>query len=1145
MSGDPAVSPVPPSFALVPGQRLAERYLIEQELGRGGMGVVYRAHDEREDRMVAVKTILSASGGEGVRRFRLEVRTLKSLQHPHIVTVHDSGQANGMPFYVMEYIAGPDLARLRAQRGGFLTFAETITIGVQLGKALAYLHNQGKIHRDIKPANIMLLQSEPASPLHAKLMDFGLIKTADVSAQLTTSGVWLGTLPYLSPEQLKGLRVDRRCDLYALGLVLFELCTGRFPFHAPDLLSLAFQRLTVPPASPWDFRPDLPLALGKTILKLLQVDLHERYALAEEFLTDLAPLAETSVVLAPAPLPRADFVAHSPLIGRDEELNRLADWLHAAWSGAGPFVLVEGEAGVGKTRLLRELAGLARQQKGRRLYGACYEEERLPYGPFAEALRNVVGDSDERFAPLLKGLRAELARLVPTLVPPSEKIPALEPEQARLRLFDAVTRFLVRLSRRRPIILILDDLQWADEGTLELLHYLVRNSQEAAIFVCGTARQGELHAEHPLVALLQAMNRRGLVERLPLKRLSFEAVVGMVPAMLPGGPPPTLLAERLYREAEGNPFFVEEILRAWVEEKRLVCESGHWNLFVGADSSMPDGVADVVARRLGRVSDVEREVLGLAAVLGREFNFDVLLRMAPDPDEGALLDAVENLLRARLLEEVDHPREDRYCFTHNKVQEVVYGQAAASQRRLRHLHRRAGEALEQVYAGRLEQVLDALARHFFQAGERRGVDYGLQAGDAARAVYANREALDYYGQALALAQDLREQGENEALPAQIMALHSGMARVHLLVGAYEAASECYRAALEQLPQARLETDERRQRTSALHRRLSDVYEAQGRFEEAMAELHAAQAALQVSVGPSRELALIYLGIGWLQMRQGNCREAIVNCEQGLRVVPLNDRAAVADLYDTLGIIYRTQGKYVRAATYHQRSLTLREQLSDQAGVAKTCNNLAVVSRHQGDYEQAIAYNQRSLAISEKIGHSEGMASLYNNLGNIHCHLKQYEQAIDFCQRALATYERIGNQLGIAIAFGTLGEAYQDKGDLIKASEYVQLALNKSAEIGDREGLAYAYHLLAEIRLAQGNPTQAVRPGQQALEVANDMGARPYQANAHKVLWQAFLAQGQQDQARIHIEAARQLFSDLGDEDETAAATAALHALGKQ
>jgi predicted ATPase len=1141
MSGDPTASLAHPSFALAPGQRLAGRYLIEQELGRGGMGIVYRAYDEQENRRVAVKTILSAPGGEGVRRFRLEVRTLKSLQHPHIITVHDSGQANGMPFYVMEYIAGPDLARLRAQRGGSLSVAETITIGVQLGKALAYLHNQGKIHRDIKPANIMLLEPDPAPSLHVKLMDFGLIKAADVSAQLTASGVWLGTLPYLSPEQLKGLRVDRRCDLYALGLVLFELCTGRFPFYAEDPLSLAFRRLAVPPISPWEFQPDLPPALGNAILKLLKQDLNARYALAEEFLADLAPLAETTVTLAPVPPPRADFVAHSPLVGRNEELDRLVDRLHAAWSGAGPFILVEGEAGVGKTRLLQELAGLARQQKGRRLHGACYEGEHLPYGPFAEALRDIIGGADQRVAPLLDGLRSELARLIPALtLLPAEQAPDLEPEQARLRLFDAVTRFLVRLSQRRPIVFILDDLQWADEGTLELLHYLARNSQEAAIFICGTARQEELDEEHPLVALLQAMGRRGLVERLPLARLSPTAVGDMVPAMLPGASPPTLLAERLYREAEGNPFFVEEVLKAWVEEGRLLYESSQWNLLVGEDASLPDGVADVIARRLGRVSGVQRDILGLAAVLGREFNFDVLLRMAPDLDEDALLDVVEELLRARLLEEVDHSHEDRYRFTHNKIQEVVYGRTSASRRRLRRLHRRAGEALEQVYAGRLEQVIDALARHFLQAGRRRGVGYGLQAGDAARAVYANQEALDYYGRALALAKDL-----GEGLIEQAVALHFGKAEVHYLVGEYEAASKCFKAALELLPQTDLETDERCQKTATAHRGLARIHDSQGQFEHAMIELHAALDALQTTGCVSSELAWIYKSIGWSQMRQGNYQKAIISCNQGLQAAPPGDHVAVAELEDTLGIIYKSLGEYDRAATYHQRSLALREQLDDQQGIAMTCNNLAAVSQYQGNYEQAIMYGQRALTIDEKLGHITGVADAYNNLGLVYREQGEYERAIQHYEQSLTISERIGKSLGVTLAYVNLGEAYWDKGDLAQSIEYLKLALNKSTEMGFREGLTYTHYLLAQVYLAQHDLDKAVHSGQLALDIANELGAWHYQANAHEVLGQAFSAQGKWNQARMHLKTARRLFSDLGDEAKATTTEAALHALDQR
>jgi tetratricopeptide (TPR) repeat protein len=398
---------------------------------------------------------------------------------------------------------------------------------------------------------------------------------------------------------------------------------------------------------------------------------------------------------------------------------------------------------------------------------------------------------------------------------------------------------------------------------------------------------------------------------------------------------------------------------------------------------------------------------------------------------------------------------------------------------------------------------------------------------------------------LELAAGLRERGENGELAGQVVALHSGMAGVHFLIGEYGAASACYWTVLELLPEAKLEADERRQRTAATHRRLADVYEAQGRYDEALAELHAAQAALQVTVGTSRELALIYQAIGWLQRRQGNYREAIVSCDEGKRVAPPDDHAVVAELDDTLGVIHRTLGEYDHAAACHQRSLALRERLDDQAGIAKTCNNLALVSWQQGDHEQAIVYNRRSLDISERIGHVTGVAWLHNNLGNLYYAQGEYNQAIDSYHRALTTHERIGNQLGIVTALGNLGWARLKQGGLARAVEYAQAALDKSVEIGDREGVTSTHHLLAEIYLAQGDPAQAIHSGQQALEIATDIGARLYQAEAHQVLGQACTELGQRERACTHIEAAWRIFCALGDEERATATKETLDTLNCQ
>jgi tetratricopeptide (TPR) repeat protein len=552
---------------------------------------------------------------------------------------------------------------------------------------------------------------------------------------------------------------------------------------------------------------------------------------------------------------------------------------------------------------------------------------------------------------------------------------------------------------------------------------------------------------------------------------------------------------------------------------------------------MPGSIADIVGRRLRGLPSIETETLEQAAVLGREFNFDVLLEMTAAKDEDTLLDVIEDLLRARLLEEVDHPYEDRYRFAHNKIQEVLY--ARQSRRRLRRGHRAAGEAVEKVYAGRLDGVTEPLARHFVEAGDRRGLEYSLKAGDSARAVYANKEALGYYDRALTLAESLWERGPDSDLAEQVIALCSGTADVNVLVGEYQKAIENLTIVLDLLPETLLESDQRQQMAAATHRRLAGVYEEQGCYDEAMTELQAALVAAPDSEGGAQELALIHKSVGWVQIRQGDYREAIASCNRGLKVVPPEDDGAIADLYHTLGLVHQKLGEYDRSVGYFQRSLTLRERLDDQPGIAKICNSLATVSWLQGNHGQAIDYSQRSLGISEKIGHSTGVASLYNNLGLIYCERGDQDRAIGQYQQALELFERIGNHLGVTLVYGNPGEAYQGKGDLTRAVEYLQLALERSTEIGDREGVTYAHHLLAQIHLARGDLDQALNSGRRALEIADAIGARPYQAEAHLVLGRTRQERNQPDQARPHLGAARRIFADLGDAEKVAVAEAAL------
>ncbi|MGH2593594.1 MAG: serine/threonine-protein kinase PknK, partial [Anaerolineae bacterium] len=846
--------------ALSPGSLLAGRYQIEAALGQGGMGVVYRARDRRAERIVAIKAFFPPAGlEEGPRRFQREFRALTRLQHPRIVRVFDYGEADGVPFYVMEFIPGTDLSALRRARGGRLPLHEVTSIGRQLCDALTYIHAQGVVHRDLKPSNIMLangngaatptsnLQSAtsnlqpPTSNFQIKLVDFGLAKLTDVSANLTESGVMLGTINYMSPEQGQALPIDLRSDLYSLGVLLYELAAGQLPFSADTPLAIMLQHITQSPPFLRSVDPSIPPEFEALVLTLLAKRPNDRPPSAEAVFRALAGLTSLS---APTPAemvtrPRADAVFRAGLIGRQAELARLNESLDQAWAGEGRLIVIEGEAGVGKTRLANELGGHARLRGGLRLLGTCHETERVPYGPIAEWFDDAFRLS-ENFGGIISGFEPELARLIPRLMPSGSAAAdgGLDPQQAKLRFFDAVMRVLARWSERKPLMLLLDDIQWADEATLELLHYLVRNARGQRIFICATARREDRDASSPLAGLLRDLSRQRLFDRIELERLSPQAASELIAALLGLDESPLDLAGRIYTESEGNPFFIEEILKALAEEGLLARRGGRWHLQADAGLTMlriPATIIDVIERRLAHLADTDRSVLNWAAVFGHDFVYDVL-RPAAGLEEDALLDVLDSLLRGQLIAEVRDPRQDKYRFTHAKIREVVYADLSGARRKK--MHRSAGEAIEKIYTTRLGEMSPILAHHFTQGSDvPRAVRYSVQAGDRARKVYANQEAIAFYKQAIDVGgisdADLRTQEIPPSLMEHLIAAHRGVGEVYHLIGEYEQAAASFRAIIHLAPQSARNESERSRLIAEAWRGLGQTREAMGEYGEAL------------------------------------------------------------------------------------------------------------------------------------------------------------------------------------------------------------------------------------------------------------------------------------------------------------------------
>jgi tetratricopeptide (TPR) repeat protein len=435
----------------------------------------------------------------------------------------------------------------------------------------------------------------------------------------------------------------------------------------------------------------------------------------------------------------------TPLIGREPELDALRQSWASARGGRRGLVMLRGEPGVGKTRLTAELARDVHPD-ATVLYAACQADALVSYQPFVDALRHYLRD---RPPPVDLGPgAAQLARLIPELAAPGERTDtaADDPQARRYLLFEGVSELLAGASATTPLLLVLDDLHWADRPTLQLLAHVARAPREARLLIVGTYRRSEVGPSHPLAELLADLRRDRLMESVALAGLD-ERAVGVLIAAQAGHEAPAALVRVIHEATDGNPFFVEEVLRHLIGTGVLFERDGRWASTLDAgEIGVPEGVEAVLARRLGALSDACRATLAQAAVLGREFAFDTLSDMA-GAGEDAVLGALEEALAAQLVVEAPRRATPTYAFTHALVREALYSGLSAPRRQ--RLHARAARAIGQPID---DAAVAALATHHRLAGSHGdpaiAIDCSLRAGERARALFAWDEAARHWDGAL-------------------------------------------------------------------------------------------------------------------------------------------------------------------------------------------------------------------------------------------------------------------------------------------------------------------------------------------------------------------------------------------------------------
>jgi hypothetical protein len=747
-SSQPSSSITP--FSSVPTSFANGRYQVKKLLGEGGKKKVYLAHDTLLDRDIAIYLIKTEKLDEtGRTRITREAQAMAKLgDHPNIASVYDYGEHEGQPYMVAPLLSGGDVEGLIKKAPDHkLPIDKTIEIAKSVCKGLEFAHNKGIIHRDIKPGNVML-----SADGTAKVNDFGLAVAIDRS-RLTQVGMMVGTVSYMPPEQAMGGQVTTKADLYSLGAMLYEMVTGRPPFIGDDSVAIIGQHINTPPVSPTWHRADLPPSLETLIMQLLEKDPDKRPASATVILQALESIGKTKMTAEPTK--EASTPAENPLyrrvfVGRETELKQLQSAFDGVISGQGALCMVLGEPGIGKTALCEQLATYVTLRGGRTLVGHCYEEGSLslPYLAFVEALRSYVLSRD------IKNLREELgtgaadvARIVSEIRERLKVKPRAQkdPEEERYRLMQGVTAFLTNAASIQPLLVVLEDLHDADKGTLDMLTHVSRNLAGARLFIVGTYRDVEVDRTHPLSAALAELRRVSNFGRVILRGLNGDEVRRMLENISQESVPWSL-AETVHRQTEGNPLFVQEVIRYLNEEGLIKRESGQSEGkskdVTRLEMDIPESLRDVIGKRLSILSKACNELLSVASVIGREFAIETLKAVA-NIQEDVFVTALKEAVRLGVLEERSQSGVVQYRFAHAFFRQTLYEEMIAPER-LR-LHRDVARSLETLYSKRLEEHAAELAEHFSQSTDpadlNKAVHYGEMAAKRAMEVYAYGEGV--------------------------------------------------------------------------------------------------------------------------------------------------------------------------------------------------------------------------------------------------------------------------------------------------------------------------------------------------------------------------------------------------------------------
>jgi len=1146
---------------------LISSYRILREVGRGGMGRVYLAESTEETvglpsgSHVAVKILhphlVSEQGFYD--RFLLEAEVGVTIRHENVVRTYEFGDVakdgETLHFIVMEYVEGQTLRALQDELGK-VSEKLCLHIAAEVAAGLAAVHEAGVVHRDVKPENVLITDDHVV-----KLMDLGVALLRDAAIRQTRTGSFVGSVPYAAPEQFRAPdTIDGRVDIFGLGLTLYELSAGEHPFYNEDPHVTLKRVLTEDPRPLGERNPQLTPFFEEFVHALLHRDRDARIQTADEVVA-IASRGEDSEwwslrsqalrVETARPLRRIRVPRETAVHGRSEEIRVLADLFNRVKEGNGQVILIEGEAGIGKTRILDEFIDhLVREGEDFSFLFGDYPPggAATVSGAWSTAYREHFGE--ER---LEETLGKHLAQ-VPLLVDPFAALlrgGAPPPGTPPLTSETLPTAFLTvtrSLAANRPVIVAIEDLHFSPEGGRSLFVALAHAVPADRILLIGTRRPG-LTDHWPT-----EMERLAHVNRMPLDRLGPRNLARILAEAFGSSRLAEELTNRVLIKSDGNPFFVFEIIRGMREAGLLrVREDGSMETTARIrDIDIPSSIRDLVLARISDLHDEDRELLEVAACAGHEFDPALVAESIDLP----ILPALRRFAKIEKKTCLIRSAGRSYVFDHHQIQTTLHTELFPQLREQYHAAIAAaiearespdsmtGETslslcehhLESDHPERCLRWLPVALRHLEDCYlhdtavdliDRVLAQKGLLSGrDLADLHLRKALRLNFLGwrdlqeASLDAALALLQPGDDDALTARILA-----ARGRYLFDVSRA-EEAETALLDAVERAEAAGDQETLSAALLH--LGNATRSQGRIEESQAVIERSMA-IAVEAGDRAGEGQACAGLGLIKNSLGRYEEALALNERGIEIArELGDRDGEASRVGNQGNVLEHLGRVKEAREHQERSLRMIREIGNRRAEVVATFNLAKMIHSEPD--RAIALYERARALAEEIRFETAISAVAGNEGLLHRARGRMASALLALEIQFEKAREFGNGVGEAIATLNKGSILRNLGRTPEAIKLCLWAVERSRSVSDRRVEGYALHELAMSLEQAGEMERAEAAYRETLALREESQYLPGVATTHSELGRFLDAAGRTGEAAEHLRLGIEMAGDQGAND---------------